>query len=65
MDGLKTLLHSRKFWLAVFAVISTIVLHFFPQFPDAIWQSIVGLVGVLITGIAIEDAGRNIANGSG
>lgn len=58
-----SLLRSRKFWLAIFGIVQTVVLHYF-QVPDEIWQAIAGLVGVLIAGIAIEDAGRNI-NGAG
>ena len=54
-----SLLRSRKFWLSVFGVIQAIVLNYY-QVPDAIWQAIAGLVGVLVASIAIEDAGRNI-----
>ena len=54
MNGL---IHSRKFWLAVFGVVQAIVLHFL-SIPEEIWQSIVALVMVLIAGIAIEDAGE-------
>lgn len=57
---MSTLLKSRKFWLAVFGVIQSIVLHYL-QIPDEIWQSIAGLVAVLIASIAIEDAGRNVS----
>jgi len=53
---------SRKLWLAVFGVVQAVVLQYF-EVPDEIWQSVVLLVGVLITGIAIEDAGRNAGNG--
>jgi hypothetical protein len=55
-----SLLKSRKFWLAVFGCVQVIVLHFF-NVPDEIWQAIAGLVGVLIAGIAIEDAGEKSA----
>lgn len=48
---------SRKFWLAAFGVIQAVVLHYLAV-PEEIWQAIVILVGVLITGIAIEDAGE-------
>ena len=57
MDVLKSLLRSRKFWLAVFGVIQTVVLHYF-QVPDEIWQAIAALIGVLIASIALEDAGE-------
>ena len=59
MNGL---LRSRKFWLAVFACVQAVVLHYL-QVPEAIWQTIAGLVGVVIAGIAIEDAGTKAAGG--
>lgn len=55
------LLHSRKFWLAVFGIVQALVLHYLAV-PEDIWQSITVLVGVLIAGIAIEDAGEKSAN---
>ena len=57
MNGL---LHSRKFWLAVFAVVQTVVLHYV-DVPQDIWVSINALVIVLIGGIAIEDAAEKRA----
>ena len=57
MNGL---LHSRKFWLAVFGVAQALVFHFL-EIPDDIWQSIAALVGVLIASIAIEDAAEKRA----
>lgn len=56
MNGL---LKSRKFWLAVFGVLQAVILHYF-QVPDEIWQSIAGLVMVLIASIAVEDAGTKL-----
>lgn len=53
---------SRKFWLAVFGIVQAVVLHYFAV-PDEIWQAVVGLVMVLITGIAIEDAGLKAGGG--
>lgn len=47
---------SRKFWLAVFAVAQTVILHYVNIDPE-IWAAIDALVITLITGIAIEDAG--------
>lgn len=55
---LASLLHSRKFWLAVFGVIQTILFQFVPGFPPQVWQSIDVLVGVLIASIAAEDAAQ-------
>jgi hypothetical protein len=59
MNGL---LHSRKFWLAIFALIQTILFQFVPQFPQAVWQSIDGVVVILIMSIATEDAGAKIGS---
>jgi len=55
-----SLLKSRKFWLAVVGVIQTVVLHYVAV-PQDIWLAIDVLIGVLITGIAIEDAGKKSA----
>ena len=59
---MKILLKSRKFWLAVFGVIQAIVLYYL-NVPSEIWQTIAGLVAVVIAGIAVEDAGTK-AGGS-
>lgn len=53
---MQSLLRSRKFWLAVFAVVQTVLFQFVPTFPPAVWQSIDGLLAVLIATIAWEDA---------
>ena len=60
MSILQSLLHSRKFWLAIFGVVQAVVLHYL-SVPEEIWQSIAGLVMVLIASIAIEDAGEKSA----
>ncbi|MHB0966027.1 MAG: hypothetical protein ACYC36_06175 [Bellilinea sp.] len=57
MNGL---LHSRKFWLAVFGVVQAVVAHYL-NIPDDIWQSIVALVIVLIGSIAVEDAALKVS----
>ena len=54
---MKSLLHSRKFWLAVFGVVQSVVLNYVPGFPQEIWQSIDALVIALIGSIALVDAG--------
>lgn len=46
---------SRKFWLAVYGVVQTLVLHYFAV-PTDIIASVDALVVVLIAGIAYEDA---------
>lgn len=55
-----SLLKSRKFWLAVFGVVQAVVLHYL-SVPDDIWQTVAALIGVLIAGIAVEDAGAKAA----
>ena len=54
------LLKSRKFRLAVFWMVQAFVLYFL-DVPDEIWQTIAGLIAVVIAGIAIEDAGEKSA----
>ncbi len=55
-----SLLKSRKFWLAVVGVVQVIVLDYLGLNPE-IWQAIAALIGVLIAGIAVEDAGAKVA----
>ena len=52
---MKTLLYSRKFWLAVWGLIQTIVGHLV-QLPTDIIVALDALVMVLIASIAAEDA---------
>ena len=52
------LIRSRKFWLAVFAVVQTIVFTLNPAFPDELWQSIDAIVMVLIGAITAEDVAQ-------
>jgi hypothetical protein len=52
---LASLLRSRKFYLAVFGVITAVVSHYL-QIPQDIWLAIEALVMVLISAIAVEDA---------
>lgn len=59
---MESLFKSRKFWLAVFGVIQTIVSHYL-EIPQDIWMAINVLVAVLIGGIAIEDAAEKRAGG--
>lgn len=54
------LLRSRKFLLTVLALAQAVVLEYF-NVPDAIWQSVMALAGVVIAGIALEDYGEKRA----
>lgn len=60
---LNGLLHSRKFWLAVFGVAQSLFFECIPDFPSDVWQSIDALIIVVIMSIAIEDAAKKIGNG--
>ena len=48
---------SRKFWLAVYGVVQTLVLHYFAV-PTDIIAAVDALIVVLISSIAYEDAAR-------
>jgi hypothetical protein len=51
---LNGLLKSRKFLLAVFGIVQTLVFHF-TEVDPVVWQAIDGLVIALIATIAAED----------
>lgn len=57
---LNSLLRSRKFWIAVFALLMKVVAYYIPNFPPEIWAAIEELAIVLIAAIAVEDAARHI-----
>lgn len=57
LDFMKALLQSRKFWLAFIGVIGAVIV--FAQGgidANALVDAIVTLVGIVIAGIAVEDA---------
>ncbi len=62
---LNGLLKSRKFWLAVFGVVTAFIFHLFTDIPMDIWRAIEVLVAVLIMSIAIEDSGEKSAKAKG
>lgn len=55
---LQALLHSRKFWIAVFALIQSVVFALIPNFPQTVWLAIDGMAAVLIGAIAYEDGNK-------
>lgn len=61
MSVIQLLLRSRKFWLAVFGLVQTIVFSLIPEFPADVWQAIDALVIVLISAIAAEDVAQKRA----
>lgn len=54
---------SRKFWIAIVAIIQTVLFSAIPDFPEEIWLAIDKLAGVLIAAIAAEDMAKMIAKG--
>lgn len=60
MDVIKRFIGSRKFWLAVFDMVQTLVFYLFPQLPKNIWESVHTLVLVLIGAFAVEDVALGI-----
>ena len=56
MKPIDALWRSRKFWLAVVAVMQTTVFALLPEFPDEVWQAINVILLWLIGTIAVEDA---------
>jgi hypothetical protein len=58
---MKSLLISRKFWLAIVALAQTILFQFVPSFPKDVWLAIDAVLSVLIASIALEDAAEKRA----
>lgn len=52
---------SRKFWLAVVAMVQSILFALVPNFPKEVWMSVDAVLGVVIVSIAVEDAATNLA----
>ena len=54
---MSSLLKSRKFWLAVFGVVQSLVLYYLAV-PEPIWMSIDALVLTVIATITVEDVAK-------
>ena len=52
---MKRLLKSSKFWLAMLAMVQTILFQFVPSFPESVWLSIDVVLIVVIGTICAED----------
>ena len=59
---LKTLLSSRKFWLAIAGVVTAIV-SYYANVPPEVWAPIEVLMVTMIGAIAIEDAALKLGSG--
>lgn len=57
---INSLIHSRKFWLSIIAVIQTIVFAFLPDFPDFVWEAINVILLFLVGMIALEDSAAKL-----
>jgi len=55
INAIKSLFQSRKFLLALFALITSIVAHY-ADIPTEIWVAFDAVIMVLINAIAKEDA---------
>lgn len=55
MQGIKSLLRSRKVLLALVAVVNTIVGHYYPQIPADVTEAINQFALVIIAAITAED----------
>ena len=60
---MQSLLHSRKFWLAVFAVVQAVVFNYLNVKPE-VWQAVAALAGILIAAIAVEDSAAKMGGGT-
>ena len=60
----RALLGSRKFLVALFAVVQTIVFVLRPDINQDVWKAIDALAAVLIAAIAHEDAAAKGATAS-
>lgn len=59
---LKALLQSRKFWLALLGLIGAIIVYVQGGIDaNALVDAIVTLVGIVIAGIAVEDAAQKFS----
>lgn len=66
MDGVKSLLRSRKFWTAVAAVMVLVAVNVFnwkPEAAESLAENIVNIAMILIGAIAVEDAATKLAAG--
>jgi hypothetical protein len=64
MRSFKSLLNSRKFQVALVALLAKAIFHYVPGFPLEIYQAIEELAITVIAGIAVEDAAQKFSGKS-
>lgn len=64
-DKLNALLHDSRFWLAVVALAQAVLFELWPGFPDAVWQSVLVLLGVVIAGMTVQRNSMNQTKATG
>lgn len=64
-EKLAALLHDSRFWLAVVALLQAVLFELWPGFPDAVWQSILVLLGVVIAGMTVQRNSMNQTKATG
>ena len=69
MDGLKRLINSSKFWVALMGMVSIVLvqgLNVTPETASAVTKAILALASAYIIGTSIEDTtGRNDTKSGG
>ncbi len=63
MQLLENLLTSRRFWMAVVAVVVTAIGVAFPQFPKPLVEALQVFALALIAAFTVEDSARFVAKG--
>jgi hypothetical protein len=62
MSGILALLKNRTFWLAVVALLQTLVLNYF-KVPQDIWVAIDAILLVVIGSLTVEEAAKAVVSG--
>lgn len=65
MKPFSKLLQSRKFWLAVLALLQTVVFLLRPSFPPELWAAVNEVLIVLIVSVTVENVATFVAAGIG
>lgn len=64
MNAIQILLHSKAFWTAIISAIGLVILKYV-NFPEDIWNAIVGILVVVIGVFTVEDASESFGRAVG